>query len=263
MYAGDFRGNLWKFDLSDSNESQWEVADGRPLFAPASPGTQPITGGVTIAVDPATDKRWVFFGTGRLLTPSDITDTSRQTWYGVIDDEAATSSVTRTGMTARNIAQFDSATRNRAFEPNTALPANSKGWYIDLDLPPSNTLEGERMVGDQQVVKNALIAASVIPSTNNPCKPGRGYINAIDAFTGTSLESGLFDANRNGTFGDTGDKIGGNAVGSIDLGVGMVTDPALLDKLLVAGGSLATLASTPLDPTLYGGRISWREIIRR
>lgn len=263
VYAGDFRGNLWKFDLSSTNKSSWNIPGNRPLFAPASPGTQPITGGVTIAVDPATDKRWVFFGTGRLLTPSDITDTSRQTWYGVIDDEAATSSVTRTGMTGRNIAQFDSATRNRAFEPNTALPVNSKGWYIDLDLPPSNTLEGERMVGDQQVVKNALIAASVIPSTNNPCKPGRGYINAIDAFTGTSLESGLFDANRNGTFGDTGDKIGGNAVGSIDLGVGMVTDPALLDKLLVAGGSLATLASTPLDPTLYGGRISWREIIRR
>lgn len=263
VYAGDFRGNLWKFDLSDNNENQWEVADGRPLFAPTTPGAQPVTGGVTIAVDPATDKRWVFFGTGRLLTPSDITDTSRQTWYGVIDNESATSSVTRASMTARNIAQFDSATRNRAFEPYAALPVNSRGWYIDLDLPPSNTLEGERMVGDQQVVKNALIAASIIPSTSNPCLPGRGYVNAIDAFTGTSLQTGLFDVNRDGTFGGSADMMGGSAIGSIDLGVGMVTDPALLDKLLVAGGSLATLASTPLDPTLYGGRISWREIIRR
>ncbi|MFZ2752686.1 MAG: PilC/PilY family type IV pilus protein, partial [Lysobacteraceae bacterium] len=79
VYAGDLRGNLWKFDLSDSNHSQWEVANNRPLYAPIVAGTQPVTGGVTIAVDPATDKRWVFFGTGRLLSTGDITDTSRQT----------------------------------------------------------------------------------------------------------------------------------------------------------------------------------------
>lgn len=263
VYAGDLRGNLWKFDLSDSNPSQWEVADNRPLYAPIVAGTQPVTGGVTIAVDPATDKRWVFFGTGRLLSTGDITDTSRQTWYGVIDQDGAASSVTRASMTARNIALYDAGTRNRAFEPNSALPLGSKGWYIDLDLPPGNTLEGERMVGDQQVVKNALIAGSIIPSTSNPCLPGRGYINAIDAFTGTSLQTGLFDANRDGEFGNDTMGVGNTAVGSIDLGVGMVTDPALLDRLLVAGGSLATLASTPLDPALYGGRISWREIIRR
>lgn len=263
VYAGDLRGNLWKFDLSDSNPSQWEVADGRPLYAPITAGAQPVTGGVTIAVDPATDKRWVFFGTGRLLSTGDIVDTSLQTWYGVIDEVGAASSVTRTGMTARNIEEYDAATRNRAFEPNSPLPNGSKGWYIDLDLPPADTQEGERMVGDQQVVKNALIAGSIIPSTSNPCLPGRGYINAIDAFTGTSLLTGLFDANRDGEFGNDTMGAGNTAIGSIDLGVGMVTDPALLDRLLVAGGSLATLASTPLDPALYGGRISWREIIRR
>ncbi len=263
VYAGDLRGNVWKFDLSSTNPASWGIDNGRPLYAPTGGLPQPITGGVTIAVDPATDKRWVFFGSGSLLTSSDITDVTRQTWYGVIDNPAATSSVNRAGLTSRNIALYDPLTKNRAFEPNSPLPLNSKGWYIDLDLPPGNTVEGERMVGDQQVVKNALIAASIIPSTSNPCLPGRGYVNAIDAFTGTSLLSGLFDANRDGIFGN--DVLGGGntAVGSIDLGVGMVTDPALLDKLLVAGGSLATLASAPLDPALYGGRISWREIIRR
>jgi len=261
VYAGDFEGNLWKFDLNDSNSNNWGVANNRPLYQTAAVGTQPITGGVTIAVDPATDKRWVFFGTGRLLTTNDLTDVSRQTWYGVIDGDAPPSSATRANMTARNIAQVSGA--NRAFEPHSALPVNSRGWYVDLDLPPGNTLEGERMVGDQQIIKNALIAASIIPNTSNPCQPGRGYINALDAFTGTSLTLGLFDANRNGQFGDNGDKLGSDAVGSIDLGVGMVTDPALMDRLLVAGGSLATLGSTPLDPALYGGRISWREITRR
>ena len=263
VYAGDFRGNVWKFDLRSSSPGSWSTYGGRALYEPTAPGTQPITGGVTVAVDPSTDKRWVFFGTGRLFTSTDIVDTTRQSWYGVIDDDAASTAVMRSGMTARNIAQYDAGTKTRAFEPHAALPGGSKGWYIDLDLPPSNTVEGERMVGDQQIIKNALIAASVIPSTSDPCYPGRGYINALDGFTGTSLDTGLFDVNRNGTFGDSGDKLGGTAIGSLDLGVGMVTDPALLDKLLVAGGSLATLASTPLNPDLYGGRISWREIIQR
>jgi type IV pilus assembly protein PilY1 len=263
VYAGDFRGNVWKFDLSSGNRSQWEVADGRPLYAPTVAAVHPITGGVTVAVDPSTDKRWVFFGTGRLLTYSDITDITRQTWYGVIDDPAANSSATRAALTARNIAQFDSATRNRAFEPYSTLPANSRGWYIDLDMPPANTLEGERMVGGQQVVRSALIASSIIPSTSNPCRPGRGYINAVDAFTGTSLQTGLFDADRSGQFGDAGDKLGGNAVGSIDLSIGMLTDPTLMSDRFIVNSMSGVPGEGELDPTLYGGRISWREIIRR
>lgn len=263
VYAGDLRGNLWKFDLSDANTSQWEVADGRPLYAPTVAAVHPITGGVTIAIDPSTDKRWVFFGTGRLLTPTDITDITRQTWYGVIDDPTASTSATRSTLTARNIAQFDSATRNRAFEPYSALPTNSRGWYIDLDLPPANTLEGERMIGEQQVVRNALIAASIIPSTSNPCLPGRGYVNAVDAFTGTSLQTGLFDADRSGQFGDAGDRLGGSAVGSIDLSIGMITDPALMSDRFVVNSLSGNLGDGELDPSLYGGRISWREIIRR
>ena len=263
VYAGDFRGNVWKFDLRSTSAGSWNVANGHALYAPTAPGTQPITGSLTIATDPANGKRWVFFGTGRLLTTNDIIDTSRQTWYGVIDEPAAAAAVTRGSMTARNIAQFDPVTRNRAFEPHAVLPGGSKGWYIDLDLPPGNTLEGERMVGDQQAVKGALIAPSIIPSTSNPCYPGRGYINAIDAFTGTALATSLFDVNGNGTFGDSGDQIGTTSTGSVDPGVGMVTNPALMSDAYVVGGSNGTLARGPLDPSLYGGRISWREIIRR
>lgn len=261
-YAGDFRGNLWKFDLTSTNRSLWNVANGRALYTPAVAGTQPVTGGVTIAVDPATDKRWVFFGTGRLLTTTDLTDTSLQTWNGVIDDPTATASVTRAGMTGRNIAYFDAATKGRAFEPNTALPAGSKGWYIDLDLPPSNTREGERMIGDQQVIKNVLIASSIIPSTDNPCRGGRGYVNALDAFTGTSLATGFFGSyDGNGVFVPA--TIGpGTPLGSVNHNVGLITESVIVgDQYFVNGND--DLAKGDVDEKLIGGRISWREIIQR
>jgi type IV pilus assembly protein PilY1 len=108
-----------------------------------------------------------------------------------------------------------------------------------------------------------LIASSIIPSTSNPCRPGRGYINAVDAFTGTSLQTGLFDADRSGQFGDAGDKLGGSAVGSIDLSIGMLTDPTLMSDRFIVNSMSGVPGEGELDPTLYGGRISWREIIRR
>ena len=262
VYAGDFRGNLWKFDLSGNNPSSWSVADGRALYTPPTAGAQPVTGGVTIAVDPATDKRWVFFGTGRLLTTTDLTDTTLQTWHGVIDDPAATSSVTRASMTARNIAYFDVATKGRAFEPNTPLPAGSKGWYIDLDQPPSNMPEGERMIGDQQVIKNVLLASSIIPSTENPCRGGRGYVNALDAFTGTSLATGFFGSyDGNGVFVPT--TVGpGTPLGSVNHNVGLITESVIVGNQYFVNGN-DDLAKGNVDEKLIGGRISWREIIQR
>lgn len=263
VYAGDLRGNVWKFDLSSSDSSEWRVANNRPLYASTSGVTQPITGGVTISYDPVAEKRWVFFGTGRLLTTNDLLDDSLQTWYGVQDDNN-TSSLTRSNLTARNIAIYDETNKRRAFEPSGALPVNSKGWYIDLDLPPGNTREGERMIGEPQVLRDVLIASSVIPNTSNPCQPGRGYLNAIDAYTGTSVRAGFFDANFNKNFSD--DLLGGGPgtgtfVGSIDPGVGLLTDPVCVDGQCIVNGALGP-ASVPVPQEYFSGRISWREIVR-
>ena len=259
VYAGDIRGNVWKFDLTSANANSWGIANNRALYVPDNSLPQPISGGVTIAFDPFTEKRWVFFGTGRLLSLSDMTDTSRQTWYGVIDDPTRTSPLTRASLTARNIAQYDASTKQRAFEPYSALPANSMGWYIDLDLPPSNTLEGERMIGEPQMVKDVLVASSVIPDITNPCNPGRGYVNAVDAFTGTTVRSGFFDANHNGNFDD--DTVGGTKLGSYDPSVGLLTDPVFVDGLMIVNGALGP-ASIRVPQGYFNGRISWREIVR-
>jgi type IV pilus assembly protein PilY1 len=260
IYAGDLRGNVWKFDLQGNNPGSWTIAANRPFYSPsATPSPQPITGGISIALDPVTLKRWVFFGSGSLLSKNDLTNDALQSWYGIIDD-AYTSTTVRSNMTGREITDIDIATGNRAFQANGQLPANTRGWFIDLDRPPGNLREGERMVGEPQVIEGILIASSVIPNTSNPCFPGRGYINAIDAFTGTSLPTGFFDYNRNSDFSD--DTLGGKAIGSVDLNIGMVTDPAVLDRLLVAGGSIGRTGNMPVRPRSSVGRISWREVIR-
>jgi type IV pilus assembly protein PilY1 len=48
-----------------------------------------------------------------------------------------------------------------------------------------------------------LLAASLVPPASGTCDAGgTGFINALDAFTGTSLGSPYFDANGDGQYDD-------------------------------------------------------------
>jgi type IV pilus assembly protein PilY1 len=149
----------------------------------------------------------------------------------------------------------------RGFEAEAPLPATSKGWFVDLvpPPPPVGAVEGERVVTEGQIVGSQLIFASVIPTAES-CEPnGRGYINALNAFTGTSSSQSFFDINSDGVFGN--DEVGGVPVGSVDLGVGMPTLPALLRGLIVVSGSSGGVGSTPTDEPRNVSRVSWREVV--
>ncbi|MDD2545047.1 MAG: PilC/PilY family type IV pilus protein [Burkholderiaceae bacterium] len=93
VYAGDLKGNLWKFDIAHSDASQWGVAfAGQPLFqaldtskSPAVP--QSITTAPIVQMnDRGVNGLMVSFGTGKNFTEADRTDTSRQTLYSVLDN---------------------------------------------------------------------------------------------------------------------------------------------------------------------------------
>lgn len=85
VYAGDLLGNFWKFNVASGSASSWTAAS--MFVAKDDAGTiQPITGGLAVAIDPKTNNRWVFGGTGRYLSNSDISNTAIQSWYGLIDD---------------------------------------------------------------------------------------------------------------------------------------------------------------------------------
>jgi type IV pilus assembly protein PilY1 len=92
VYAGDLRGNLWKFDLTGDNPTKWEVAynDGtndQPLFKAQGPGgsIQPITSKPEVMFHPEKHGLMVLFGTGKFLEDSDITNERPQSVYGIWD----------------------------------------------------------------------------------------------------------------------------------------------------------------------------------
>lgn len=93
VYAGDLRGNLWKFDISSADATRWGVAfDGSPLFTAnysASAGNssrQPITIPPVLRPNRAVGGLMVAFGTGQSLTEEDRTERGVQSIYSVLDN---------------------------------------------------------------------------------------------------------------------------------------------------------------------------------
>ncbi|MBU6258300.1 MAG: pilus assembly protein PilY [Burkholderiales bacterium] len=101
VYAGDRRGNVWRFDLTSATASNWGVSNygggaaATPLFstnAGHNASVQPITTAPTVVGIPGDGGllRWVIaFGTGQETSFSDTTATSyatgRQSLYGIWD----------------------------------------------------------------------------------------------------------------------------------------------------------------------------------
>ena len=92
-YAGDLRGDLWKFDLTSADPGQWQVAfGGSPLYTAIS-GTgkaavaQPIFAPPAVkANDRGAGGMMVAFGTGANLTLTDRVNTNTQTIYSMLDN---------------------------------------------------------------------------------------------------------------------------------------------------------------------------------
>ncbi|MBT3066087.1 pilus assembly protein [Rhodoferax sp. U11-2br] len=271
IYAGDLKGNVWKFDVRGKTTASWSVGlSGKPLFVAkdTSNKLQPITSPITFATDtvagdPHVGKRFVFFGTGSYFRSVDPADASVQSWYGLIDEDEVITD--RTALKQRSVAItgiFDNKPV-RGFsvaEPNDMV--GKKGWYIDFENPA-----GERIVTEPMFYKfavPALVASSIIPATGDPCIPGgSGYLNVINPFNGAATSLGILDVDENKSFKN--DVVSGYVIGSIDLGVGLLSRVTLVGNRLVVGG---TDPNNPVEdiPPNFGvtplkGRISWREII--
>jgi type IV pilus assembly protein PilY1 len=261
FFAGDLLGNLWRFNVSDASMSNWTKSK---VFVAqdASSNPQPISSAPGVARDPSNGNIWVFFGTGRYITSDDQASVSTQTYYGILVGTAGTdgSNLSRINLDQRSIQVIDADGR-RAFEAaEIGIEAGKNGWYIDLNDPPG---KGERVISAPLLYNNILVFSSIVPpsaSTVNSCDAGgSGYVNALDAFSGTGLNSQFFTGVPLIEDGD--DEL---PVGSLPINAGMPTAPIIIGDQLVVGDSSG---GKPTDETVNapgGGstkRVSWREVV--
>ncbi|HFC6543096.1 TPA: PilC family type IV pilus tip adhesin, partial [Neisseria meningitidis] len=127
-YAGDRGGNMYRFDLSGQDPSQWTV---RPIFE----GTKPITSAP--AISQLKDKRVVIFGTGNDLSEDDVDNTDEQYIYGIFDDDTATTgSVNFSGSGGGLLEQVLSRDNDNKTlfltDYKRSDGSGSKGWMVKL-----------------------------------------------------------------------------------------------------------------------------------
>ncbi|ENV5388888.1 pilus assembly/adherence protein PilC [Neisseria gonorrhoeae] len=129
-YAGDRGGNMYRFDLSDSDSSKWSVST---IFE----GGKPITSAP--AVSRLADKRVVIFGTGSDLSEEDVVGTDQQYIYGIFDDDKPTVNVKVTNGTGGGLLEQVLKEENKTLFLNKGSDGSgSKGWVVKLR-------EGERV----------------------------------------------------------------------------------------------------------------------
>lgn len=286
VYAGDLKGNLWKFDLTDTDPDNWEIAnEAKPMFTALDPSnnSQPITAAVALGREPQTTEIFVAFGTGKYITNDDATgsDPQVQTIYSLIDRNEVIGG--RSDLEERTIPYWGKDAKGRdarAWEKYSPLPAGVDGWYMDLGVP-SPAADGERVVTAPFLRQRALWFSSMIPKPGTDCdSTGTGYLNAIDMFTGTNPQSngtttGFIDVNNNGKGGDDTltDANGGGGddpgegdgiVGSIDTGVGMPGQGEFVGEKIFLCGSNTNCAEEPVPPPSGAAkRLNWRELFNR
>ncbi len=263
VYGGDLKGNIWRWDFSTASMPTAAVKLFQAKDSAGNP--QPVTGGIGVGRNDLGGDVFIGFGTGRFISTSDMPSAtnpaSTQSLYGLHDEGTAISG--RSDLQERTIPYTgtgSSGEKLRGFENYAALPANKKGWFIDLPVP-------ERVISSPTIYGTGMFLSSVIPAQGQGCDSayGSGWLNAINLFTGTSPNSG-------GYFDGAGTVSGGNEtgqVGSIGINTGMPTEVNVTSGLATVGTGNFSNAGTgnTISEKLKGGpggqpqRVTWREIV--
>ncbi|MFR0692514.1 pilus assembly protein [Enterobacterales bacterium AE_CKDN230030158-1A_HGKHYDSX7] len=162
VYAGDLRGNMWRFDLFDtsitadattivSTNSFRAAFGGSPLFTANNGSPQPITTAPTLIRHPTGTGYIVSFGTGKYIEDSDAAANTSQamSMYGIWDLQTSGGSATSTPNLSRSnlVAQtFNAAVNNASFSDTSStgttttttkdirqVSRNAVQWYVNGD----------------------------------------------------------------------------------------------------------------------------------
>jgi type IV pilus assembly protein PilY1 len=251
-FAGDLVGNLWRFNLKDLNTVDL-------VFSPKTPTAQPITVMPRLFPDPTSQNFIVVFGTGKFIGDDDRTTTGAvtQAVYGIRD----LGQTNKTGLPwtiDKLVAQTldQTSTGLRALTSNPA-PTSSQpgGWYFNLYSL------GEKVVVTPTALfnTNQAIITTLIPTTPDPCNPGRaGALMVIDSSTGgagAGVSGGSYTSGSQ-KFTVAGSKVDNPpATGGLPAATGLGGGSVIVPGVTVTGSGAAFSVGSPI-----WRRRSWRTL---
>jgi type IV pilus assembly protein PilY1 len=285
IYAGDLKGNLWKFTPNASGT--WGVyysASGvkKPLFAAkdASNNVQPITSAPEVSLHPdGEDGYMVYFGTGKFFEVGDKTPTASpvQSFYGIWDQDknpTGGTPVTRSDLLQQTITEATaSGVKYRTLTTNAiqwygvaygAVTGEDKGWYMDL-LTSSTADKGEMVAFQPQLRSGRVIFTTLVPQDQKCSAGGFSWLMEVNYENGGALSYDSFDINDDGSF-NTGDRPGGDIVSGVLTGTGITPGVTIIEgsngteKMLETGTNGKVETQTGNGGPSSQHRYSWRQI---
>ena len=197
VYGADYKGNIWRFDLSATSVSSWP-STGALIYS--TPIGRPITAEIKVGPSPVSPNtpaggKMIYFGTGAYLNASDTTSTTVQALYGVYDDLYWTlntsPNVLESKLSVMTISMASTTADTRQTSAVTtpwySLSGSMKGWVVPLT--GTNVTVGERVIAPpvRYTISgkvDAFLFTSIVPGTD-PCLAGVDvWITGVDAMTG-------------------------------------------------------------------------------
>ena len=277
VYAGDLKGNLWKFDLSDSDPEWWQPVEAEPMFTAVDDAgrVQPITTAVAVGRHPSGEGTLVYAGTGKYLETSDqAVDDTRHRLYALWDEEpledadALRHAFEDGDLLAQSITgerEFaydsdgngveDSAASLRESTQHSIDWDTHRGWYVDLTAASHF---GEQIITAPQLREDRVIVSTHLPS-GDPCEPEQeGWLMLLDAASGAMPATAL-DVDGDGRFsGD--ERLSGIASVGNPFAATTIVSAVAEDVILSSAVSGSGPEGTTLDARTPIGRVRWREL---
>jgi type IV pilus assembly protein PilY1 len=166
VYGGDLLGNLWRFDLTQAAGSAGTYP--APVkFAVVTDGTnpQPVTTEPKVEIDRDRVSRWVFVGTGQLMSDADVPSTQVQTIYAFRDGTVSAANTAGTF-------PLDRSALAALTNPVAGVTPTTNGWYMDLTLNPGASGSPAERVVNTPTTNEGFIGWVTQKPTDDPCAPG-------------------------------------------------------------------------------------------
>ena len=260
IYAGDMKGNMWRFDISSATVSNWTS---QKLFAAGS--TRPVTVKPLITEHPE-GGYLVSFGTGKLSETADKTNLDLQAFYAIWDKPSASLPVPALQLQEQSITG-GARINDQDYFYTTTNPVNwasQRGWFMELIY--SGVAEGERVIYPAQTTEGRVVFVTAKIDANDPCESsGSGRLVELDLLTGGMLSYEALDTSGDGSINDS-DVI----VAGINIGGGLPGLPVIIDKgddkptqtkvILLSTGQNVFLDERAAESPGISRRIMWRQL---
>jgi type IV pilus assembly protein PilY1 len=194
VYAGDLKGNIWKFNVANASPASWGIATAgtAPLYTAKTTvaGTataQPIT----TAIQPFPHPKGgyvIVAATGKSLESNDYPMSTPyvNTIYGLYDRPGSTAAITSGVSTlVQQTLTFNTTKNLRFISSNTVDYTTKNGWYFNL-LAPSEATVFNPIYEDDRRVNIKSIAPE---STSDGCRyDSTAFDMTLDPISGSAVK---------------------------------------------------------------------------